>query len=241
MANYLIIEDDKVQRENLVKIIKEIKVNCNIFESDNMDDSLKIADLNKIDIVFIDIHLKKSNGIEFAKKFRKIQGYELTWIIFITTHKDYMMQAFKQIHCYDYILKPIKKETIESIITTLNGSKNFNDNHEKDYVVFNKKDMIIKICVEDIIFIEVNVRICTVHAKTGVYLVNRISLKSILNKINKDYIIKTHRSYAVNAYEVDKIIRAYRGCWQLSFKGYNQQALLTDAYKEKLMEKMGVN
>lgn len=241
MANYLIIEDDIIQRENLVKIIKEININCNIFESDNKNDSLKIASLNKIDVVFIDIHLKKSNGIEFAKEFRKMHGYKLTWIIFITTHKDYMMQAFKQVHCYDYILKPIKKETIESIIKTLNSSSSLNNSYEKEYVVFNKKDMIIKICVEDIIFIEVNVRTCTVHAKTGIYFVNRISLKSILNKINKDYIIKTHRSYAVNAYEVDKISRAYRGCWQISFKGYNQQALLTDAYKEKLMEKMGVN
>ncbi|MPN36597.1 Transcriptional regulatory protein BtsR [bioreactor metagenome] len=117
MKNILIIEDDERQRINLKKIISENDVV--IYEAQDKDEALDICNKVCIDIFLVDIVLKSSSGLDFALEIRKINKYELSWIIFITTHREYLTEAFKQVHCYDYIIKPYDKEEILSTIRKL--------------------------------------------------------------------------------------------------------------------------
>ena len=110
--NILIAEDDIIQRENLKKIIQGIDKNFIIYEAEDKNEAFKISCENTIDIFFIDIGLKNSSGLDLAMKIRKLDKYEFSWIIFLTTHLQYIIQAFKNVHCYDYILKPYDKEEI---------------------------------------------------------------------------------------------------------------------------------
>ncbi len=48
-----------------------------------------------------------------------------------------MLQAFKEIHCYDYILKPYRKEKIMEITKLLLNNKYEEFHKEKrDHIVF---------------------------------------------------------------------------------------------------------
>ena len=52
-------------------------------------------------------------------KIRSIDEYEFSQIIFLTTHMEYITQAFKQTHCYDYILKPYDQEDVQAMLNKL--------------------------------------------------------------------------------------------------------------------------
>ncbi|WP_229775528.1 response regulator [Anaerosalibacter bizertensis] len=60
----------------------------------------------------LDIQLKDYSGFELAKEIRNIDNYKLTPIIFVTAIPTRELMAFKEIHCYDYIVKPFKEEEI---------------------------------------------------------------------------------------------------------------------------------
>ncbi|WDV46624.1 LytTR family DNA-binding domain-containing protein [Clostridiaceae bacterium M8S5] len=240
MSNILVVEDDQIQRQNLVKILKNISNDIKVYQADNKSDAVRISKAVKMDFFFIDMMLNDSTGLDTAKELRKMKEYKLTWIIFLTTHVSYMLQAFKEVHCYDYILKPYKKSEIINVTKLLldnSYESTKKDDRHRESIVFELQGVMLKIYVDEIYFVEVNLRTCILHTKSGNYSLNRKSLKSILSMIKADYIIQTHKSYAVNVNYIDKIEKISRGIWEIHFHGYEEQALLASTYKNALKEK----
>lgn len=241
MLKILIVEDDVIQRNNLIKIVQDMQIETQVYHSDSKDSALQLLETQDIDLFLVDVKLNNSNGLDLAKEIRKISKYKLTWIVFLTTHIDFMLQAFKEIHCYDYILKPYKKSKIIDTLTTL-LSKNISETvvEEKEYISFESQGVMIRIPVEEIYFIEVRLRTCMIYAETGIYTINRTSLKKVLEMISVDYIIKTHKSFAVNVNKVHKLEKISRGCWEMDFYGYDNKALLASTYKDDLNKVLNI-
>ena len=128
MYSIILVEDDYMQRDILKKMIISKYEAIEIYEADSESSALEIINKYEINIFLIDISLKESSGLDLATKIRNIPKYELSPLIFLTTHVDYMLQAFKQIHCYDYIIKPYNKEDVlamlNKFITYGNGQLN---------------------------------------------------------------------------------------------------------------------
>lgn len=71
---------------------------------------------NIIDIIFIDINMPEENGIDFTK--RVLKDRETTKIIFITSHKEYALDAF-EVYAFDYIVKPVNRERLTESINKI--------------------------------------------------------------------------------------------------------------------------
>ena len=238
--NVLIVEDDKIQRESLKKMVQEIDKNINIYESEDKDQALEITSKNNIDIFYIDISLKNSSGLDFAIELRQIPSCEFSLIIFLTTHVEYITQAFKQVHCYDYILKPY------DIADVMNMTKRYilydtnikESQKEKRYVVFEvRKGINVKVYVDDIIFIEVNLRICMVHTVNGVYKINKLTLNNVLKITNCNNIIRCHKSFVVNIKHIKKIQNVDNKLSEIYFENYDKNALLGYKFKNTIMQR----
>lgn len=241
MIHILVIEDDEIQRNNLVKIISSVSDEIRIHEADCKDDAMEIAMKYPISFMYIDIMLKNSTGLDFAKELREIPRYQLTWLIFLTTHVDYMLEAFKEIHCYDYILKPYDKQKIIDTTKLLIENKYeqqrvFED--EREAIVIELQGTTYKFFADQIVFIEVSLRTCMVHLKTETHTLNRMPLKKLLEMIESDFIIQTHKSFAVNVRLIDRLEKISRGSWEIYFEGYDEVALLATTYKEALRAKL---
>jgi len=111
MYNILILEDDCIQLKTLSDIVRQTGHIYQVYEASNTTEALKIAKQERIDLFYLDINLKNESGLKFAQEIRRIERYRLTWIIFVTIYKEYMLSAFKKIHCYDYIVSLIIKKT----------------------------------------------------------------------------------------------------------------------------------
>lgn len=235
--NMLIVEDDKLQRENLKQMIQEIDKSLTIYEAEDKDEALKISMDNNIAIFYIDVALKNSSGLDFAIELRKIHKYNLSWIIFLTTHIEYITQALKEVHCYDYILKPYDKEKLIDMSRRIMLHEHNNTVVERKHAIFDLKDgVFIKIYVDEIIFIEVNIRTCTLHTKKGKYEVKGLSLKQSLKLTNSKNIIQCHKSFAVNINYITKIEKVSIKSYELFFENYEESALLSCKCKDVIME-----
>lgn len=234
MFNILVVEDCEIQRKNLIYILLQTGLDLKIYESDNANDSLKICESVNIDLFFVDIALKDSSGLDFALDIRNIERYKLGWIIFMTTHINYMIQAFKEVHCYDYILKPCDPEKVKELTRMiLENPYNKDCGHDKEKtVIFNNKGVDIILSTSDIIFLEANIKNCIIYTRVGKFEISRLALKKALEIINEPFIIKSHRSFAININYITKIEKYSVTSWNVYFKNYDSCAIMGLKYKQ---------
>jgi len=131
----LLIEDDIVQSNNLSTLIKGSYNNIELLNAYSVEEALKIIREKNIDLFFIDINLPDGSGIDLAKNIRAIEGYELKGIVFITSQGFQMVDAFKNIHCYDFLIKPYSEEDIKKIINVFMNETVKENNNRKHSLI----------------------------------------------------------------------------------------------------------
>lgn len=243
MVNVLVVEDEKVERENLVRMIYESGKNMKVWEAASKYSALDISRKTPIDFFYIDIALKNSSGMDLALELRCMERYKLSWIIFVTSNVNYMLEAFRKTHCYDYIIKPYDRDNVIKM-TRLLISGSYEKSNEKKvdkYVSFSlSADISVRIKVEDIIFIAVNLRLMTIYTRTRNYKLRKMSLKKVLNVIDCKDIIQTHRAYAANINFIDSIQKISNKSWEISFNCCSDKAFLSYNFKDEVMKKVGI-
>ncbi|AJA48574.1 two component transcriptional regulator, LytTR family [Clostridium pasteurianum DSM 525 = ATCC 6013] len=241
MKNILVAEDDIKQCENLKKMLYMIDAEFNIHEAQDKDQALKISNNVHIDLFFIDISLKNSSGLELALDLRKISRYEFSWMVFLTTHVEYLTQAFKQAHCYDYIVKPYDKDEIISMIKKFSAHAKNNSVQEKErksVFLDLKSGVSMKFYIDEIIFIESSMRTCIVNTIRDSYTLKKVSLKNILKLINCNYIIQSYKSFLVNINYIKFIEKIDSRLSELYFEKSSKKALLGYKFKNSVLEKL---
>jgi len=240
MFTILIVEADIQQSTNMKETLNELDENLIVYEAQSKNEALYISNLVSIDIFYVDMDLKDSTGIDFAKELRKVKRYEFSWIVFLAINIAYMVQAFKETHCYDYILKPYQKKDILELTSTLISGKytnNIIENQKKNLVFQLKSGLSIKMNLDEILFIEVILRTCIIHTKTGKYEVRGLSLKDTLELIDCGDIIQSYRSFLINVKYMKKVQNINSKLSRIYFENYNEAALLGYKFKSTVLEK----
>ena len=202
MAKVMIVEDNLNIALGLEEIVKSIRSDIDTTITAYAKDALKEATLHKVDLFLLDIQLFDYSGIELASQLRNIDRYKMTPIVFITAIPTKELLAFKQIHCYDYIVKPFRKDEVIEVVSTI---LNFGIKKE-EYINFNLKNYIYRVKLDEIIYIEVIMRkIKVVTIKEEIEL-SKYTLQGILDEL-RDNFIRCHRGYVVNIDYISKIDR----------------------------------
>jgi len=226
-----------MQRDILRKMLLSTYEFVHIYEADSEITALDIIENNDINMFLIDISLKESSGLELAIKIRSIPKYEFRQIVFLTTHMEYITQAFKQTHCYDYIIKPYDQYDVQAMLNKLilNENNNVNKYDDKEIVITLKNGIYVGIKIKDIFFIEVKGKDCEVNTINGVYIANNMSLKKINKLINCEYIIQSHRAFAINRNYICKIEKLEAKLSIVYFSKYQKTALLGYKFKDNII------
>ena len=226
-----------MQRDILRKMLLSTYEFVHIYEADSEITALDIIENNDINMFLIDISLKESSGLDLAIKIRSIPKYEFRQIVFLTTHMEYITQAFKQTHCYDYIIKPYDQYDVQAMLNKLilNENNNVNKYDDKEIVITLKNGIYVGIKIKDIFFIEVKGKDCEVNTINGVYIANNMSLKKINKLINCEYIIQSHRAFAINKNYICKIEKLEAKLSIVYFSKYQKKALLGYKFKDNII------
>jgi len=244
LYSIILVEDDCMQREILRKMVLSTYEFVKIYEADSESTASDIIENNDINMFLIDISLKESSGLDLAMKIRNIDKYQFSQIIFLTTHMEYITQAFKQTHCYDYIIKPYNQEDVQAMLNKLilyensrlnNKNDNFNEDKAREVVITLKNGIYVGIKIDNILFIEVKGNNCEVNTINSIYIANNMSLKKLLKFIDCEYIIQSHRSFGINRNYICKIEKLDVKLSIVYFDQHSKTALLGYKFKDNII------
>ena len=192
----------------------------------NIKDAQKYLNQFPVDLLFLDIQISRSNGMEFYKSLeRKIPA------IFTTAFAEYALEGFN-VAALDYLLKPIEYERFEEAVNKavlVLVDKQWTKDTE--YLTIRADYKLNKIAYDDILYLEGLDDYVKIHLSNGKKITARISMKSILEKLPETQFIRVHRSYIVNTKHVSSIQN------KTVFIG-EQSIAVGDTYKNVLQDLM---
>ena len=97
-------------KQLLKKAFENENISCSCFASG--DEFLRAGWREGYQVVFLDICMEGTNGIETAQRLRAADPDLL--IVFVTSSPEYVWDAFP-VHPFDYLLKPYKEEKFEQL------------------------------------------------------------------------------------------------------------------------------
>lgn len=201
--NCLIVEDEPLAAEVLHDYIKQVpflslKGICNdaIF-------ALEALQQQKIDLVFLDIHLPRLKGLDFIKTLKNPPR-----IIITSAYHEYALQGYEY-NVVDYLLKPIEFSRFLMAVNKLNQSPvpeshiaTFLPAPERASLFFNVSKKKVKVFLDEILYIESlkeYIRIYTVN-KT---ILTKFPLGQIEEILAKNNFLRIHRSYIIARSRID--------------------------------------
>ncbi len=109
----IIIDDERLARNELKKLLQDHNDIEVIEEAANVDDGIeKIETLNP-DLIFLDIQMPGKTGFDLLAEVEKAPK-----VIFTTAYDEYAIKAF-EVNALDYLLKPIEPKRLADAIQKL--------------------------------------------------------------------------------------------------------------------------
>ena len=203
MIRIAVVEDDEdyiaVIKKYIVRYMKEKgdTISVDVFQDGNQI----VFDYQPVyDIILMDIEMPKMDGISAAEKIRELDKDVI--IIFITNMAQYALKGY-QVRARSYILKPVN---YYSLALELQEAIAMISRKVDDTILLKDDDVLKKISVNDIYYLESQQHYIIVHTKTGNIRI-RESMKNMERRLEKSYFQRCNVSYLVNLAHVSSIDR----------------------------------
>jgi two-component system LytT family response regulator len=109
----LIVDDERLARKELMKLLEEHPMIEVIGEAMNADEAVNmINDLNP-DLLFLDIQMPGKTGFQLLEMLDAVP-----LVVFTTAYDEFALKAF-EVNALDYLLKPIQPERLSETISKL--------------------------------------------------------------------------------------------------------------------------
>ena len=151
-----------------------------------------------LEILFLDIEMRKMDGIELGKKLRE-RSYQ-TLIIYVSGYDQYMRQLFEA-EPFRFLSKPLKQEELENVLDK--AFERISRFHRELFTIRFGKNVVNLLC-RDIVYLESNKRKVIVHTVRGEYeyYYKLDEAEEELLAISADF-VRIHKAYLVNMEHVE--------------------------------------
>lgn len=106
----LIVDDERLARKELTRLLSKFSDILIIGEAVNADDAKVKINALQPDVVFLDIQMPGKTGFDLLAELDNVPN-----IIFTTAYDEYALKAF-EFNALDYLLKPIEEKRLEDAI-----------------------------------------------------------------------------------------------------------------------------
>jgi DNA-binding LytR/AlgR family response regulator len=201
----LIVEDEPLAAEVLADYIDqvpslELKDICGdaIFAMEAMQ-------REKIDLIFLDIHLPKLKGLDFIKTLNNPPQ-----VIITSAYQDYALQGY-ELNVVDYLLKPIE---FSRFLTAVNKARNAREAYrrvisqqtaaERPFLFFNVGKKKVKLFLDEILYIESLKEYIKIVCRNKSIL-TKFQLGEVEDLVKSENFLRVHRSFIVAKDKIDAI------------------------------------
>ena len=102
-----IVEDSRLARKELKRMLQQINGIEIVGESGNVDDAVQEIEKLTPDLILLDIQMPEKNGFDLLNELVQVPQ-----VIFVTAYDEYAVQAF-EVNALDYLTKPVEFERLK--------------------------------------------------------------------------------------------------------------------------------
>lgn len=251
MIKTMIVEDEKLARDELKFLVEEDPDFKVLYQAADGKKALKILKENEIDLLFLDIQIPGKSGIEIARILN--QRKNAPYIIFTTAYDEYAVEAFR-LSAVDYLLKPLSdqrlNESLEKAKKEIQKNNSFNQqlenlfsniNSSKTKESLNKiavmeKDYYLMLDFKDIYYFSTSEKKVWAQSYKKSYM-TQFQLKE-LEEMLPDQFFRIHKSYIVNLKHIKAVIPWFKGKYQVLMKNYSEHKIPVSRSKVDQINKL---
>jgi DNA-binding LytR/AlgR family response regulator len=232
MMNCIIVDDEQHAIDILEHYVKQVPHLNLVGTSTNPIEALQLVTANKVDLVFLDIHMPELSGIDFIKA---INGKAK--VILTTAYSEFALESY-ELDVVDYLLKPIRLprflQAVQKAValTEIPAQQTLAEEADDDYIFVKteSKGKFLKINLADIDYIEGMKNYVAIHQsgnKTLVYT----SMKELEDRLPKNQFVRVHKSFIIPFQKITGIEGN-----RIFIKGVAAEVLIGESYKAEVME-----
>lgn len=209
MTRILVLEDNRDSLKALQIMIEKISPDIFVASAGSLDEAERVLESAKepFHAFLLDINLNEADtedtaGLDFAMKIRRMRQYAFTPIVMITSLASLELRAYRELHCYQYIVKPYQEEEIQKLIRKVL----FQTGEATEPFVLVKKDGInYKLLCKDIIAIRAIPRGVDIVLSKETMSVHYLTIKQLMEKLPKEQFLQCHRMFVVNREHIEYV------------------------------------
>ena len=201
--NCLIVEDEPLAAEVLEDYISQVPFLQLVRTCGDAIYALEILQCEKVDLIFLDIHLPRLKGLDFVKTLNNPPK-----IIVTSAYQDYALQGY-ELNLVDYLLKPIEFRRFVNAVNKARQQMEVyrfsdvpNNTPERAYLFFNVGKKRVKMFVDEILYIESLKEYIRVISRDKAIL-TKCQLGETEDLLKNQNFIRIHRSFIVAKNKID--------------------------------------
>jgi two-component system LytT family response regulator len=226
MIRAVIIDDERLARNELKKLLLEFPEIEVIAEAANANEGIEKIDSLNPDLIFLDIQMPGKTGFDMLTELDKAPD-----VIFTTAYDDYALKAF-EVNALDYLLKPVEPRRLADALHKLHLEENRDREsasedeiavnksllHENDQVFVKDGERCWFVKLAEIRLFESVGNYAKIYFGTNKPLILK-SLNALEERLDEKVFFRANRKHIVNLRLIDKIEPYFNGGLLLELKG----------------------
>jgi two-component system LytT family response regulator len=244
----LIIDDERLARKRLARLLKPYEHIDIIGEAVDGQDGLEKIEHLKPELIFLDIEMPVFNGFEMLSKLKHQPK-----VVFITAYDQYAIKAFEE-DSIDYLLKPLEINRLEKTIEKLNRTQHQPTPYlplqtlieqlrvKKDIQTLTVKigDKIFLIKLDRIIYLEADEKYVILYTTDGKKHVTDYTIASLEKKLPEVF-VSVRRGTIINCDHIKEIRKGFNGTFKFIMNNYENTSISSSRSNgERLRERFGI-
>ena len=220
MQKAIIIDDERLARNELKKLLQEFPDVEVIGEAANANEGIeKIESLNP-DLVFLDIQMPGKSGFDMLTQIERAPH-----VIFVTAYDEYALKAF-EVNALDYLMKPVEPKRLADALLKVRQKDeeellSYNNRgllHENDQVFVKDGERCWFVKLSDVRLFESVGNYAKVFFGTNKPLILK-SLNALEERLDDKVFFRANRKHIINLRMIDKIEPYFNGGLLLDLTG----------------------
>ncbi|MBN2572594.1 MAG: response regulator transcription factor [Ignavibacteriales bacterium] len=199
--NCIAIEDEPLALKKIKEFIEQVDY-LNLLEGfNNAVDAIGFLKKNPVDLIFLDIRMKKLSGIQFLESLQIKPK-----VIITSAYDEYALKGY-ELDVADYLLKPFTLERfLKSVDKVYNQLSVLVSDNSNDYIFVKTEYRIEKIEIKDILYIQGMKDYLQIHT-TDRKIMTLQTFKNLLEILPQFDFQRVHNSFIVSISKIDNIER----------------------------------
>ncbi len=228
----IIVDDEAPARDELQYLLTE---NCPeveiVGQCDNAQEALMLLKSEHIDLIFLDIEMPETTGLELAS-YLTDNFDDGPFIVFVSAYDQFAIDAFR-LNATDYLLKPVSPprltQSIQKVIRWKGGEQysvpipeptNLRDNLPRR-ITLNAGEKLIPLNLDEVIVATVEDKATLVFTDRGRFQYSG-TLVDLESQMNSSRFFRCHKSFLINLFAIESIDIWFNGGLQVKLRGFSE-------------------